>query len=371
LALFGLFRPPDLVKLEASRDIAGLAKAARGQQEWVMRRDALLALNRIGGPEVPPLLIQALREDDYWKNREIATELLGALNDEVALEPLIAATRDAYIDVRWMAVKALDRLVAEIRPGAPEPAVVRAFTVRLGDSAWWVRLSAAHALERMASEDTYAALEPAIRPLHRTLQDEVRAVRQAALNVLIRLNAPPTIESLVVALTDIAWSVRLSAAEALETLGWTPDHEQEIDYWIARGEPGRCVSRGLDAVPALVRVLDDQYLPLVGDVIDALVRLGPVALPALLEGLHHKDWWAREAAAIALGRIGGSKAVVPLIEALSDHSYNVRESSARALGVLGDPLAVPYLAALARHDRQHSVRLAAEEAVRLLPEPRR
>ncbi|MHB1319659.1 MAG: HEAT repeat domain-containing protein, partial [Anaerolineae bacterium] len=100
MALFGLFRPPDIAKLEASRDISGLAKAARGQQEWIMRRDALLALNRIGGPAVPPLLIQALHQDVYWKNREIAAELLGALNDQVAVEPLIVATRDAYIDVR-------------------------------------------------------------------------------------------------------------------------------------------------------------------------------------------------------------------------------------------------------------------------------
>jgi len=199
----------------------------------------------------------------------------------------------------------------------------------------------------------------------------VRAVRQAALNVLIRLNAPPTIESLVMALKDVAWSVRLSAAEALETLGWTPDRDQEIAYWIARGEPGRCVSRGIEAVPALVWVLDDQYLPLVADVIDALVRIGPPAVPALLEGLQHKDWWAREAAARALGRIGSPRAVVPLIERLSDRSYNVREASIRALGALGDPRAVPYVAALARHDSHHEVRSAAGEVLRVLPEPRR
>ncbi len=371
MALFGLFRPPDVNKLEATRDVKGLAKMAQSDRDWVNRRDALLALNRIGAPEVPELLIHALRRDEYWKNREIAADLLASLNDEVALEPLMAATRDSYVDVRWMAVKALDRLLAVIREGVPEPVVVKVLVARLDDRAWWVRQSAAHALERVASPEAYDQLEMAVKPLHRTLQDEVRAVRQAALNVLIRLNAPPTIESLVAALKDVAWSVRLSAAEALETLGWTPDRELEIDYWIARGEPGRCVSRGIEAVPALVWVLDDQYPPLVADTVDALVRLGHLAVPALLEALHHKDWWAREAAVRALLRIGSPKAVVPLIQALSDRSYSVRETSSRALGALGDPRAVPYLAALSRHDPHRLVRTAASEALRVLPAPQR
>jgi HEAT repeat protein len=370
VALFGLFRPPDLARLEASRDVQRLTRVVRGQRDWIMRRDALLAVTRIGGPEIPPLLIQVLRQDEYWKNREIAAELLGALKDNAALEPLMAATRDAFIEVRWMAVKALSRLYEDLRSGPPDELVVRAFVARLADSAWWVRQSAAHALEKLAQPEYLAEMQPALKPLHRTLQDEVRAVRQAALNVLIRLNAPPTIESLVAALTDIAWSVRLSASEALETLGWTPDHDQEIDYWIARGEPGRCVGRGPEAVPALVRALDDQYLPLVADIVEALVRIGTPAVPAVIQGMHHKDWWAREAAARTLGRIGTAKAVVPLIENLSDRSYNVRETSVRGLAALGDPRAVPYVAALARHDPHRIVRAAATEALRLLPEPR-
>ncbi|MGI6366765.1 MAG: HEAT repeat domain-containing protein [Anaerolineae bacterium] len=371
MALFGLFRPPDVVKLEASRDAGGLAKVAQSARDWVMRRDALYALQRLEAAELPALLQQVLRRDEYWKNREIAADLLAALGDEGAIEPMIAATRDDFTDVRWMAVRALDRLVARVQPGLPAPNVVRALVRSLEDSAWWVRQSAAQALERVAIPEHYDGLEVALKPLHRTLQDEVRAVRQAALNVLIRLNAPPTIESLVLALTDVAWSVRLSSAEALEALGWEPSREQEIDYWIARGEPGRAVPRGLEAVPALVRMLDDQYPPLVADVVDALARLGNTAVPALLEqGLHHRDWWAREAAARVLARVRAPQSVIPLIRALSDRSYSVRETCTRALAALGDPRALPYLQALASHDPHRLVRAAASEALRSLPAPR-
>ncbi len=368
MALFGLFRPPDVPRLEAARDLPALAKVARSNHEWIQRRDALLALGRLAPPDLPAILVQALAEDDYWKNREIAAGLLADLSVEEGIAPLTAATADAYIDVRWEAIKSLSRLLAAVRPGPPEEPVVRALARRLDDHAWWVRQAAAQALEGLAAPDHLAEMQLAIRPLHRALQDEVRAVRQAALDVLIRLNAPPTIESLVAALADEAWSVRLSAAEALETLGWAPAREQEIAYWIARGEPGRCVSRGEEAVPALTWLLGEQYPPLAADAVDALVRLGPIAVPALLEGLHHRDWWAREAAARALGRIGAAGAGMPLIEALSDRSYNVRESAIRALGALREPRATAYVAALARRDPHRLVREAAAEVLPLLPE---
>jgi HEAT repeat protein len=130
------------------------------------------------------------------------------------------------------------------------------------------------------------------------------------------------------------------------------------------------VDRGADALPALLRLLDDQYPPLRAEAVAALAELGPVAVPVLLEeGLHHRDWWAREAAAETLGRIAAPRTVTALIDALSDQSKGVREAASRALGALGDARAVPYLSALARHDSQPSVRAVAREVLQLLPAP--
>jgi HEAT repeat protein len=51
----------------------------------------------------------------------------------------------------------------------------------------------------------------------------------------------------------------------------------------------------------------------------------------------------RDAAAWALGRIGGEGALVPLLEALADERWQVRREAAQALGSLEDPRAVPDL----------------------------
>jgi HEAT repeat protein len=70
---------------------------------------------------------------------------------------------------------------------------------------------------------------------------------------------------------------------------------------------------------------------------NALVRIGPAAVPALIEALKDKDRNVRRAAALALGKIGpATKDAVPaLIEALKDKESYVRSAAAWALGKIG------------------------------------
>ena len=72
----------------------------------------------------------------------------------------------------------------------------------------------------------------------------------------------------------------------------------------------------------------------------ALGQLGPrakAAVPAVLAGLHHRNWELRSAAALTLGQIGpGAKpAVGQLTAALADMEGDVRVSAIEALGRIG------------------------------------
>jgi HEAT repeat protein len=69
----------------------------------------------------------------------------------------------------------------------------------------------------------------------------------------------------------------------------------------------------------------------------ALARIGPEAIPALVQALRDADPQVRSQAALALARMGpdASPAVPALMEALSDRDENVRRCAARALGQVG------------------------------------
>ena len=91
------------------------------------------------------------------------------------------------------------------------------------------------------------------------------------------------------------------------------------------------------AIPELVRALDDQYLELCWYAVDALGRIGPAAqeaVPAIVDAIKDpaNDQYFRRNAATALGRIGPAarQAAPVLTEALGadDHVYRVAAATA-------------------------------------------
>ena len=127
----------------------------------------------------------------------------------------------------------------------------------------------------------------------------------------------------------------------------------------------------LAAVPNLVRALGSDDTLLRKSAVRALVKLGPDAGGAVSAFLRETvaaasqraairvvgelrtakavdvlvsiDDPNRDAAAWALGRIGGEGALEPLLDALSDPGWQVRREAAQALGSLEDDRAVPAL----------------------------
>jgi HEAT repeat protein len=85
-------------------------------------------------------------------------------------------------------------------------------------------------------------------------------------------------------------------------------------------------------------------------------------LDKLIEDLEDEDEEVREAAAKALGKIGGERAVEPLIKALEDGEWEVRLATAEALIAIDDTRAVePLITVL--EDEDGDVRSAAADAL--------
>lgn len=372
---FGLFKPPDVAKYVAEGDIRGLVKAARYRHEWTLRRDAVQALRDLGAaraPEPDPRIVSALilsLRDGHWKIREIAANSLGEIGAVQAIPSLLPTTADEVIGVRWSAVRALAHLLNLDPKSEPPSEAVAALIRAVRDQAWWVRVASAQALQSVADRVRDPRIVGwAANWLHMALEmDDYRIVRQAALDAMIALGAPPTISSLITALRDEAWSVRRSAADALESLGWAPPEEHLLYYWIAKGDCQRCVAMGQTAVEPLIGLLRDQYLPIQAEAVGALASLGVVAVPALLRAMQHRDHWTRTAAVEALGMIATQHArngdtLPPLLAALDDPSKGVRRAAAHALGAIGDVEALERLLLLL-NDHQATVREAAAKAL--------
>jgi len=96
------------------------------------------------------------------------------------------------------------------------------------------------------------------------------------------------------------------------------------------------------------------------EVIEALVRHGPATLDLLIAQLSAEDLEVRRSAAVALGRIGDSRATPALVNTLSDQSLAI--DAVIALGQIGDPDAVDGLLTLIGSE-DASLRQAAVSAL--------
>lgn len=99
----------------------------------------------------------------------------------------------------------------------------------------------------------------------------------------------------------------------------------------------------------LVPVLFAQELSLQQTAADSLARIGPAAVPTLLQSLSSQDPKVRSRAASALARIGpeAKDAVPALTKALNDPDEDVRRQALRALGQVG-AAAEPAIPAIAQ-----------------------
>jgi hypothetical protein len=157
--------------------------------------------------------------------------------------------------------------------------------------------------------------------------------RAAAAYRLGDMARPEVAPELLRALGDQKRTVRAAAARTLGRLG------------------------AADAAKPLVEALVSRRVPN-GVAGQALVELGPAAVPELRAIAGHPDWRLRATAVALLGLVGDSTDSPLAVAALEDPSADVRTAAARALVRIGSTIAEPTLRS-ALDDRIHFVRAEA------------
>lgn len=166
-----------------------------------------------------------------------------------------------------------------------------------------------------------SGIDPAIseRALLPALRDTRPAVRETAMHLLGMMGSRAAIPELISALHDPAPNMRQRAIEAL----------------------GR--SGSPDAVPALLNALHGSDEQQGSQIFQALVTLGHIAVPGLLEASQSRSAWIRWQSIRALGEIHDGRALSRLVYALNDTDRGVAWMAAKSLTAFGGAAIKPVL----------------------------
>ncbi len=390
----------------------------RNARKWRERAFAAELLGRVGNAKAVPTLlatVQATRTEDA-DVREIALRALARIADPRAIDALVDALKNAEV---WLAPRIADILsrhgalcvaplvkfleepsrhparawaanvLGEVKAARAFPTLVRS----LGDLDDEVRAKSAGALGRLGDRRAVTYL------LEHLLSDPAPFVRARIAGALGQFNDPEVISTLVRALGDPAWWVRMRSVEALEQIGADaeeplmlalndPDPEIRIRSAVALerlGVPSRLVAQvesggpAAEAIETLTKfgsagareLLAEHLLhasPLVRQTtIEAVRRAGRHDLGAELTQLAKTDAEAhlRAAALEALRELGIPGAIDAAIEGLTDTAEPVRAAAMRLVGERGSP----ELAETVRPrtaDPEPAVRAAAARALGLI-----
>jgi HEAT repeat protein len=185
--------------------------------------------------------------------------------------------------------------------------------------------------------------------------------------------SPRAIPALLAALDDREAAVRSASARSLGRLA-AVDAVKPLVHAFSAGRLPRAVAGqallaiGPPALPALRDLLDADEADAREFAVELVGLLGDATDSRLvLQCLRDSSGEVRAKAARALGRLGAEEAATALAETLGDRIPFVRVSAAHALAAVGDPAAAPRLLALARKDQFDPARAAAAAAARLDP----
>ena len=160
-----------------------------------------------------------------------------------------------------------------------------------------------------------------------------------------KLKQSRNIQGLILALKNRDPKIQYDAAEALGDMGDTMAVE-----------------------PLVTALKNDEYSGVRWKAAEALSKIGPPSVEALIGTLRHHDDDVRWKAAIALGEIGDPRAIKPLISLLCDEDRFVKSHAALALGTIGEPAVNPLIRAL--HEGDGNLRWGAAIALGKIRDPR-
>lgn len=157
------------------------------------------------------------------------------------------------------------------------------------------------------------------RVLIATLRDSRPAMRKTSASILGSMGSATATPALIEALHDPVRAVQLESVKALGRL------------------------RNPAAVPALLGLLQRADEQLSNQIFSSLVRLGPAAVPALVESSTSSSPWMRWQCIRALGNIRDLRALPVLVRALADADQSVAWMAAKGLVPFGRQSVGPVL----------------------------
>jgi HEAT repeat protein len=329
------------LSLHGGAVVDALVQTLREQHRDLSVLSSALDLLSVSDIDIVEPVIRFLEDED--SNLRIqAALILGQRRDRRAIGPLVARLGDEDLNVRFHVIEALGRLHAVEASDA--------LTAIALESDFFLAFPAIQALTEIGN--TLAA--PRLVPL--LADDMLRAPVVEALGALGDEDVTVPLVQLLNT-SDAPTEVITDALSGLftryESRYGAGDHIADL---VRRHVTATGTQNILDAVrrvsadrlPGLARVLgwlegdavQRALTRLLGEdtvrahVVEALVRNGAGVVVPLIEQLHAEDLDTRQAAAVALGRIGDHRATVPLIAALDDPDLTL--AAAGALARIGD-----------------------------------
>jgi HEAT repeat protein len=302
------------VAIGGERAVAQLRAALADPSSPKELRVAILdAVQDLTGADALPLLEAALADESKHVRRE-AVRSLRDVDVPMATEDLIALIEDPDDKVRSLSVRGLreryEELLERVGEGAVEhlPALLaawRAMGKRWRDKA---DVIAASLVELGA---------PLVKPLAATLRLDEPGADVIELLARIGPDAEAAYDDLVAQLDNPDPDTCAAAARALGVLG----DEAAIPVLAAR----------LSYDPEMSKSARKRARALQRAAAEALGMLGRETLPVALDAARSSNPTARIGGLLALGHIGGGRALAMLDRAVEEKDGNVREAAAEAL----------------------------------------
>jgi eukaryotic-like serine/threonine-protein kinase len=175
------------------------------------------------------------------------------------------------------------------------------------------------------------------------LLDSDLDVQAKAVDVLIKINHPNTVQYLLPALKDESEYTRRAAVEVLNEVGKENSVQDLLgaikdDDWWVRSRAGDALAdiggpKVVDSVVKLITSKDEEIRRTAIEILNS--TKDERAVDGLLQATDDTDWWVRERAVDALSKIGSPKAL-PKLESMLGDNPKTDTVVVRALGMIGN-----------------------------------
>jgi serine/threonine-protein kinase len=215
------------------------------------------------------------------------------------------------------------------------PDVAKAIENQLSDPHKAVRQAALTAMSRMDAQYDVAKV-------CKLLTDVDMEVQNKAVDLLVKMRDPKTMNHLVEVLKDESEYARRSAVEVLNeiadpsTIRHLLTAIEDEDWWVrSRASDALAAIGGPKVMNAVLELIRDKNENVRRSAIEILNQTkDEKAVRHLMEAVQDDDWWVRERAADALGEIGDTQAVPALVSMLGGDVKSI-PAAIRALGRIG------------------------------------